>query len=146
MNTTKQKSIYLTGLVLTALWFGSSGLFEITRNPLVWNKTIALGYPAYFITTLGIAKLLGVLILILPTRKGIFWLKEWVFAGLFFDIFFATVSGCAVFGASDLLPPIIAFLMVMTTYLMFRKHNYVSTSGEPQVNGRNIHGPNIKLD
>lgn len=128
MNTKRQKTIYWIGLTLTSLWFASSGFFEITRNPVVWDKTIALGYPAYFITTLGVAKLLGILILLLPGKRPILWLKQWAFAGFFFDIFFALVSGIVVFGISDVVAPIIAFVMVLTTYLMFRKLYVIENS------------------
>ncbi|MBP0902220.1 DoxX family protein [Mariniflexile gromovii] len=121
MTTKKQKTIYRIGIALTSIWFGLSGLFEITKNPTVWDKTIALGYPAYFIITLGIVKLLGIVLLIIPMKSTYSWVKEWVFAGLFFDIFFALVSGCVVFGPSEIIAPAIAYAIVFNTYIFYRK-------------------------
>jgi hypothetical protein len=113
------KRIYWTGAVLTSLWFGASGFFELTRNPIVWEITLKLGYPAYFIYVLGVAKLSGIIVLLIPDK--LLRLKEWVFAGIFFDIIFAFTSKLNVVGPVATVDAIIAFIMVTTTYLMFRK-------------------------
>ncbi|PQA57042.1 DoxX family protein [Siphonobacter curvatus] len=119
MNAKTNKAIYWTGVVLTSLWFGASGIFELTKNPLVWSITVQLGYPPHFIYTLGLAKLLGVLVLLLPNR--FLRLKEWVFAGVFFDIAFAFFSKLSVLGFPATVDAIVAFVMVSVTYLQFRK-------------------------
>ena len=119
MNTRTTKAIYRTGTILTSLWFGTSGVCELTRNPLVWDITVQLGYPAHFIYLLGVAKLLGVAVLLTPNR--LLRLKEWVFAGVFFDIIFAFFSKLSVLGFPATTDAIIAFTMVTITYTMFRK-------------------------
>ncbi|PZF71127.1 DoxX family protein [Taibaiella soli] len=111
--------IYWTGTILTALWFGASGLFELTGNPVVWDITVKLGYPAHFIYLLGVFKLSGVAVLLIPNK--LLRLKEWVFAGVFFDITFAFFSKIAILGFAATIDAIVAFAMVTTTYLMFRK-------------------------
>ncbi|MCF0041586.1 DoxX family protein [Dyadobacter fanqingshengii] len=113
------KIIYWTGAALTSLWFGASGFFELTKNPLVWEITQQLGYPAHFIYILGVAKLSGVAVLLTPNR--LLRLKEWVFAGVFFDIIFAFFSKLAVLGLPATIDAVIAFMMVTVTYVMFRK-------------------------
>ena len=113
------KIIYWTGAALTSLWFGASGFFELTKNPLVWEITQQLGYPAHFIYILGVAKLSGVAVLLTPNR--LLRLKEWVFAGVFFDIIFAFFSKLAVLGLPATIDAVIAFVMVTVTYAMFRK-------------------------
>jgi len=119
MNIKTVKAIYWTGAVLTSLWFGTSGVCELTRNPLVWDITLQLGYPAHFIYLLGVAKLAGVARLLTPNR--LLRLKEWVFAGVFFDITFAFFSKLSVLGFAATTDAIIAFVMVSVTYTMFRK-------------------------
>lgn len=119
MTQTTTKAIYWTGAALTSLWFGASGFFELTRNPLVWEITQQLGYPAHFIYILGIAKVAGVLVLLTPGR--LLRLKEWVFAGIFFDIIFAFGSKLSVLGFAATADAIVAFIMVSVTYTMFRK-------------------------
>lgn len=117
----KEKIIYRVGIIMLVMWFGASGYMEITRNPLVWDHTILMGYPPYFITSLGIAKIAGVLIILIPNKLA--WLKEWVFAGMFFDVIFAFISGYSFPGIIDIIKPCVAFVLILVTYIMFRKIN-----------------------
>lgn len=119
MSSKTKKAIYWTGVILTSLWFGTSGVCELTRNPLVWDITLQLGYPAHFIYILGVAKITGVLVLLIPNR--LLGLKEWVFAGVFFDIIFAFFSKLTVLGFPATIDAIIALVMVSVTYVMFRR-------------------------
>lgn len=119
MNSKTTKAIYWVGVALTSLWFGASGFFELTTNPVVWGITVQLGYPPHFIYILGVAKLAGVVVLLTPNR--LLRLKEWVFAGVFFDITFAFFSKLSVLSFPDTADAIIAFVMVTITYVMFRK-------------------------
>lgn len=124
MNTQTTKIIYWTGAILISLWFGASGFFELTTNPIVWGITQQLGYPAHFIYILGVFKLSGVVVLLIPGR--LLRLKEWVFAGIFFDILFAFFSKIAVLGFPATIDAIIAFGIISVTYAMFRKLYAVS--------------------
>jgi uncharacterized membrane protein YphA (DoxX/SURF4 family) len=54
-----------------------------------------LGYPVYLLPFLGVAKLLGVVALLVP---GFNRVKEWAYAGFFFDLVGAVYSGLAVGG------------------------------------------------
>jgi len=131
MNAKTTKIIYWTGVILTSLWFGASGFFELTTNPIVWGITQQLGYPEHFIYLLGVFKVAGVITLLIPNK--LLRLKEWVFAGVFFDITFAFFSKLVVIGFSATTDAIIAFVMVSVTYLMFRRlYNvqYIATTAE----------------
>lgn len=65
-----------------------------------------LGYPVYFIAFTGYAKLIGSIVILIPGLKTI---KEWAYAGLFFDLLAAVYSGIALAGTVD---PMMAFLLV----------------------------------
>ena len=119
MNTKTTKAIYWTGTALTSLWFGASSFGELTHSPIVWDITVKLGYPPHFIYILGVAKFLGVAVLLTPNK--LLRLKEWVFAGLFFDIIFAFFSKLAVLNFAAGVDAIVAAIMVAVTYTMFRK-------------------------
>jgi hypothetical protein len=54
-----------------------------------------LGYPQYLLPFLGVAKLLGVIALLVP---GLNRIKEWAYAGFFFDLVGATYSAITAFG------------------------------------------------
>ncbi len=132
MNLKTTKTIYWAGVALTSLWFGASGFFELTTNPVVWDITVQLGYPVHFIYLLGVAKLSGVAVLLTPNK--LLRLKEWVFAGVFFDILFAFFSKLSVLGLAATTDAIIAFAMVTVTYFMFRRlypASYTITSAKP---------------
>jgi len=57
-----------------------------------------LGYPVYFIRFISIAKVLGVIAILLPQFNRV---KEWAYAGLFFDLAGALYSGIATAGNFD---------------------------------------------
>ena len=57
-----------------------------------------LGYPVYFIQFISVAKLLGAITILIP---GLNILKEWAYAGLFFDLAGAIYSGVASSGMFD---------------------------------------------
>lgn len=119
MNLKTSKTIYWAGSIFMSLWFGTSGFCELTRNPLVWDITLKLGYPSHFIYILGVAKLLGVAVLLTPGK--LLRLKEWVFAGIFFDILFAFFSKISVLGFAATIDAIVALTIITVTYTMFRK-------------------------
>jgi hypothetical protein len=76
-----------TGLFAAA--FLASGAAELTSAPAVVAATRALGYPLYLVTLLGVWKVLSVPALLAP---GLPRLKEWAYAGIFFDLTGAAVS------------------------------------------------------
>jgi len=134
MKTKTVKTIYWIGAALTSLWFTASGLGELTNNHVVWDITVKLGYPPHFIYILGVAKLSGVIVLLTPDK--FLRLKEWVFAGLFFDIIFAFLSKIAVLGFPATIDAIVAFIMVSVTYYMF-KTLYPATYSKVNINTNN---------
>ena len=119
MKTKTTKIIFWSGVIFMSLWFGASGFFELTKNPVVWDITRQLGYPPHFIYILGVFKLSGIMVLLLPNR--LLRLKEWVFAGMFFDIIFAFFSKIVVLGFPATIDAIVAFTVLSVTYLMLRK-------------------------
>jgi len=76
-----------TGLFAAA--FLASGAAEIVAAPAAVTPTLALGYPAYLLTILGVWKVLSVPALLAPRLRR---LKEWAYAGIFFDLTGAAVS------------------------------------------------------
>ncbi|MDF2475260.1 MAG: hypothetical protein K0S24_743 [Sphingobacterium sp.] len=119
MKNSTYKKFYLAGSILISLWFGLSGFFELTRNPAVWDITRKLGYPEHFIYILGVFKIVGVIILLIPNRFN--RLKEWVFAGMLFDILFAFFSKLTVMGPSSVADTLIALVILSATYFSFNR-------------------------
>lgn len=112
-----KKILFSFLLVFIGLFFINSGYFEITKNTATYPKTIQMGYPPFFILTLGIAKILGVLAL---WQKKINWLRDWAFAGFTFDTIFAFISGWAVYSYIDCLKAAILIVLVLFTFFLNR--------------------------
>lgn len=83
--------------VFTILFAGLM-IFSAIPNIILDETTMeifvkGLGYPAYFIQLLGIGKALGSIAILIPGLNKT--VKEWAYAGLFYDLIGATYSGIA---------------------------------------------------
>ena len=76
-----------TGLVALAFAFG--GVADLAASPDMIAGMAHLGYPAYLAGLLGFWKLLGAGAILAP---GSARLKEWAYAGMFFDLTGAAYS------------------------------------------------------
>ena len=70
-----------------------SGIFAVLRTKEWVDLLTGLGYPVYFLTILGVWKILGVIAILIPRFK---LLKEWAYAGFFFVMTGALVSHLAI--------------------------------------------------
>jgi DoxX-like family len=96
-----------------------SAIPNIAGNAESINFITALGYPAYFIPFIGVAKLLGSLAILAP---GYFRLKEWAYAGLFFDLLGAFYSLIQVHGFDASMSVMILIIAVgALSYLFYHK-------------------------
>ena len=105
------------GLILFFLLPGS--IMNIMKTQEWVDVFVQLGYPEYLLPFLGVAKLAGCIVIVLPYFKR---LKEWAYAGLFFDLIGATYSGLIVGGFE--LPMVIMFIAigaVLVSYWLWHK-------------------------
>jgi len=98
----RNKIIYWIATSLLAVGMLQSGIFAVLRTKQWVDLVTNLGYPVYFLTILGVWKILGVIAILIPRFKLI---KEWAYAGFFFAMTGALVShlamgdgGKAIFG------------------------------------------------
>ncbi|MES2332747.1 MAG: DoxX family protein [Bacteroidota bacterium] len=91
----KTKTWYwiVTGIFAAFMLF--TAIPDIMVAPDAVTFITALGYPVYFVAFIGVAKLLGVIGILVPSFKRI---KEWAYSGLFFDLVGATYSVIAKYG------------------------------------------------
>jgi uncharacterized membrane protein YphA (DoxX/SURF4 family) len=111
----KQKITYwvFTGL-LTAL-MAASAIPNIMSSPESVAYFKFLGYPAYLLPFLGVAKALGVVALVTP---GFSRLKEWAYAGFFFDLAGAMYSHIAIgVPVGQWAPIFIGFIILGGSYI-----------------------------
>ena len=101
LNAMTAKTTNLLYWIFTILF---AGLMIMSAVPNALNTPESkqvlhdmLGYPVYIIPYLGLAKIVGSIVILIPGLKKI---KEWAYAGLFFDLAGAVYSGIAAAGGA----------------------------------------------
>ncbi|MBS1643720.1 MAG: DoxX family protein [Bacteroidetes bacterium] len=92
----REKIFYWVATALLAAAMLNSGIIQLFRiKAALYDVTTMphLGYPIYFLTILGVWKLLGVVAILVPRFPLI---KEWAYAGFFFTLSGAAISHIAV--------------------------------------------------
>jgi uncharacterized membrane protein YphA (DoxX/SURF4 family) len=95
-------TVYRISTVLIISECVTGGVLDLFRKPPFYPVMIDLGYPPYFATILGTAKLLAAAALLTP---GVPRLKEWAYAGILINMTGACASHLA---AGDPITSIIA--------------------------------------
>lgn len=113
MNTRNVAYWAVTGLVAAA--FAMGGAMDLAHGPQVMEGMAKLGYPVYFATILGTWKVLGALALVLPRFPR---LKEWAYAGMFFDLTGAAISHVAVHETSKAAAPLVLLALVAASWAL----------------------------
>ncbi|MGD0360201.1 MAG: DoxX family protein [Bryobacteraceae bacterium] len=109
---------YWTTTILVAGLIGSGGAGQIAQFlGNVHGVVPVLGYPMYFFAILGFWKVLGAIAILVPRYPR---LKEWAYAGIFFDLTGAAAS-CAAAGGYGaygfhVIAPLILAAMTMASW------------------------------
>ena len=113
----KNKIIYYaaTGL-LTVMILMSAGMYLFNHDMIV-EMFGTFGYPAYIIYPLAAAKLLGLFAIWNPNFKT---LKEWAYAGFFFNFTLAFFAHLMI-GDGEQVGAIIALVLLVTSYVFSKK-------------------------
>jgi hypothetical protein len=115
----KNNIIYWVVTILFCAFMVYSSIHQIQNSPDAHAFMSHLGYPDYFSQFIGLMKVLGVIAILIPGYRR---LKEWAYAGLFFDLVGAAYSLIAIDGFKPgvgfiLLPIILLFV----SYIYFHK-------------------------
>ncbi len=85
----RNKIIYWIATVWLSLGMLSTGIVQLLKTDEEVNMMTRLGYPGYFLTIIGVWKILGVVAVLIPKFP---LLKEWAYAGFFIVMSGAIVS------------------------------------------------------
>lgn len=108
--TKKNKIIYWIATIWLSVGMLSTGIVQLLKVEDGVKFVVDMGYPDYFLTILGISKILGVVAILIP-RFPI--LKEWAYAGFFFTMAGAIFSHIAMgHSVNDMFGP--SLLLVLT--------------------------------
>lgn len=119
--TRRNKIIYWISTLWLALGMLATGTLQLFRvraegalaPPGVYGIT-HLGYPIYFLTILGVWKILGVVAVLIPKFP---LLKEWAYAGFFFVMTGAAFSHIAVGDPmKELVPSLLLLVLTVVSW------------------------------
>jgi hypothetical protein len=117
----KAKSIaYWATTALVAFFIGGGGIAQIAQYRHAPHGIVpVLDYPMYFFAILGFWKVLGAIAILVPRLP---LLKEWAYAGIFFDLTGAAASCAAVGGygiyAFHILAPLFITLLTVVSWAL----------------------------
>jgi len=114
----RNKIIYWIATIWLSLGMLSTATVQILKlkgdGPGSLDSMTHLGYPPYFVTILGISKILGVVALLVPK---FLLLKEWAYAGFFFmmsgAIFTHIAAGNSI---SEIFPSLLLLILTVVSW------------------------------
>ncbi|MBV4356692.1 DoxX family protein [Pinibacter aurantiacus] len=111
----RDKILYwITTSIIAGLFVFSSYLY-LSKAPFLVSTFKFLGFPEFFVTILGVAKLLGGIALLVPISNKV---KEWAYAGFTFVLIGAAWTHIATH--TPFIMPLI-FLVVLALSYYFKK-------------------------
>lgn len=117
MNQDKIKYIvYWIVTALTAANYAFAGYAYTVQGPEVVEGMSKLGYPLYFVTILGVWKLLGAIAITVPRFALV---KEWAYAGMFINLTAASISNAVSgFETFHIIAPLIGLVLVALSWAL----------------------------
>jgi len=116
----RNKIIYWVSTIWLALGMVSTGIVQLFRVKEDVDFIIQMGYPDYFLTIIGIWKILGAVAVLIPKFT---LLKEWAYAGFFFVMSGAVFSHIATGNSMNEIFPAILLLALTVISWYFRPAN-----------------------
>ena len=104
-----------TALLTAIMCFSAYNYFF--NNEMIRGFYEAMGYPTYLIYPMAIAKILGLVAVWGNFSK---WLKEWAYAGFFFNSILAFFAHLMI-GDGQQTGAVLAFVFVLTSYFTGKK-------------------------
>ena len=112
--TKTNKIIYWISTLWLALGMISTGIVQLLKPEEETARITHLGYPVYFLTIIGIWKILGTAAVLVPKFPR---LKEWAYAGFFFAMSGAAISHIARGDAlTEILPSLLLLILTMVSW------------------------------
>ena len=114
----KSKLLYWIPTGLIGLFMAATAIPDVLHVEEAVNIFHHLGYPDYFLTLIGVAKLLGAFALLAPVPRT---LREWAYAGLTFDLLGAAFSHASVRDpVGAVMTPLVALAVLQLSYWAWR--------------------------
>lgn len=116
--TKRNKIIYWIATIWLALGMVSTAIVQLLKmkgGQGGVDTITTLGYPIYFLTVLGVWKILGVIAMLIPKFA---LLKEWAYAGFFFVMSGAIFSHIAVGSMDGVIPALLLLALTVVSWYL----------------------------
>lgn len=117
MNDKTSRIIYWVSTTLMCLLFLFSAGMYFLQNDMASQAFESLGYPTYLVYPLAVVKILGV-VAVLSNKSKV--LKEWAYAGFFFDAVLAAFAHIKVQDGSEI-AAIIGIVLILVSRYFWKK-------------------------
>jgi hypothetical protein len=125
----KVNIIYWIFTVLTIALMGVGAIPDIMSVPSAVELFVHLGYPTYLLPFIGIAKVLGVVAILIP---GFPRIKEWAYAGFVIDLTGALYSTIAVGDVNaGLAFFLLGYIVIFGSYFYYHKRLKLASNYSP---------------
>ena len=114
--TKRNKIIYWIATIWLALGMVSTAIVQLLKMKSGQggvDSITTLGYPIYFLTILGVWKILGVITVLIPKFA---LLKEWAYAGIFFVMSGAIFSHIVVGAMNGVIPALLLLVLTVASW------------------------------
>lgn len=109
---------YVATTLLSLMMLGGASMY-VFNHAEVAKVFETLGYPTYIIYPLAVAKVLGIIAIWSNFNKS---LKEWAYAGFFYDLVLAVAAHVSI-GDGEYAPAIVGLALLVASYVFQRKTN-----------------------
>ncbi|MEM9548765.1 MAG: DoxX family protein [Bacteroidota bacterium] len=117
MNDKAQKIIYWTSTILMCAIFLFSASMYFMKTEMIKGYFEMMNYPPYLVYPLAIAKILGI-IAVLSNKSKL--LKEWAYAGFFFDAVLAAAAHLQAGDKGEMMSILAIVLTIISRYFWKR--------------------------
>lgn len=123
----RNRIIYWVATLWLSLGMISTGIVQLIKMEEEVDMMAHLGYPIYFLTILGVWKILGIIALLISKYP---LLKEWAYAGFFFAMSGAIISHLASGDKANELfgPTLLLVLTVVSWYFRPKDRKIISVN------------------
>jgi hypothetical protein len=114
----KDKIIYWASTII-AMLTGAGTAFFYFSHPFFVEAFKHMGFPAYFRIELAVAKIVGIIILLVPAVPG--RVKEWAYVGFAITFISGSIAHGVVDGFAKGAAPLISLATLLVSFYYFKK-------------------------
>lgn len=128
--SSKRKTAFTATTVLFVICILPGAVMNIVQPKVLVDMSVTLGVPLALMTLMGLWKLLGAAALAVPHNVG--RLKEWAYAGFFFDLSGAAYLHTAAKDFAGIAPPLVLLSVLVASYLLRPSSASATAGNAPQ--------------